>query len=132
MSSPALNSYASAERATSSGRQLEASALFRVARGLQTAQEQWGSPGHQEKLDHALKQNQKLWTFFQSELSMPDNQLPADLKASLLQLVAFIDRRTFDIMAFPAAEKLNVLISINRNIAAGLSTAGASTTPGSR
>lgn len=121
MPAHALDAYASVEKTTASGRQLEAGALFRVARALQTAQEHWGKPGHEAKLEEAVKLNQKLWTFFQAELSAPDNPLPIELKVSLVQLIEFIDRRTFEVMAFPDPEKLTVLISINRNIAAGLS-----------
>ncbi len=120
MPSSAVDAYAAAERVTSSGRQLEASVLFRVARGLQVAQEQWGTPGYQSRVEAALKQNQKLWTFFQAELAEPENPLPADLKASLGRLIEFIDRRTFEMMAFPAPEKLSILININRNVGAGL------------
>jgi len=68
----------------------------------------------------ALKYNQKLWTFFQSELEAEDNPLPPELRRNLMALIEFIDRRTFMIMAAPSPEKLDVLISINRNIAAGL------------
>jgi hypothetical protein len=53
--------------------------------------------------------------------------LPDDLRVNLLQLIQFIDRRTFDVMAFPAADKLAALISINRNIAAGLAARPAAT-----
>ena len=115
------DAYSSVEKITASGRQLEASALFRAARALQLAQEQWGQPGAEQKLDEALKLNQRLWTFFQSELSAPDNPLPPDLKLHLLKLIEFIDRRTFDVMAFPSPEKVAVLVNINRNVAAGLS-----------
>ena len=117
----ALEAYSAVEKTTASGRQLEAGALFRVARALQTAQDHWDRPEHQAKLEEAVKLNQKLWTLFQAELSAPDNPLPIELKISLAQLIEFIDRRTFDVMAFPDPEKLTVLININRNIAAGLS-----------
>jgi len=96
--------------------------FFRTARALQHAQDQWGRPGAEAKLDEALKLNQRLWTFFQAELSSDDNPLPSELKVNLLQLVEFIDRRTFEVMSLPAPEKLTVLININRNIAAGLSS----------
>ena len=115
------DAYSSVEKITASGRQLEASALFRAARALQLAQDQWGAPGAEQKLDEALKLNQRLWTFFQSELAASDNPLPPELKWQLLKLVEFIDRRTFEIMAFPAPDKVGILVAINRNIAAGLS-----------
>jgi flagellar protein FlaF len=122
MPSPAADAYAAVERVTSSGRQLEASALFRVARALQQAQKHWGGVDHEARLEGALKQNQKLWTIFEAEIREPESPLPSDLKVRLAQLIAFIDRRTFDLLAFPAPEKLTVLININRNVAAGLST----------
>jgi flagellar protein FlaF len=122
MSRYKADAYAEVEKISASGRQLEASALFRVARALQQAQDQWGGEGHDARLDDALKLNQRLWTFFQAELEANDNPLPGDLRVNLLQLIQFIDRRTFDVMAFPASDKLAALISINRNIAAGLST----------
>lgn len=125
MSQYAADAYTTVEKITASGRQLEASALFRAARSLQLAQDAWGSTGFEAKLDAALKMNQRIWTFFQAELSAPDNPLPDELKAQLLSLIQFIDKQTFDVMAFPAPEKLGILISINRNVAAGLSAAPA-------
>lgn len=115
------DAYSSVEKITASGRQLEASALFRAARALQLAQDGWGKPGAEQKLDEALKQNQRLWTFFQSELAADDNPLPTELKLHLLKLIEFIDKRTFEVMAFPAPDKVTILININRNVAAGLS-----------
>ena len=42
------------------------------------------------------------------------------LKENVLSLSAFIDKRIFEVMAFPSPEKLNIIININQNIAAGL------------
>ncbi len=46
-----------------------------------------------------------------------------ELRRDLLRLSGFVDKRTFEIMAEPEADKLIVLIDINRNIATGLSSA---------
>jgi flagellar protein FlaF len=46
--------------------------------------------------------------------------MPMEIKRNLLSLSAFVDKRTFDVLSYPAQEKLNILIEINRNIAAGL------------
>jgi flagellar protein FlaF len=46
--------------------------------------------------------------------------LPLEIKQNLLALSVFVDRRIFEVMAYPAPEKLDILININRNIAAGL------------
>ncbi len=121
MSQYVADAYTTVEKITASGRQLEASALFRTARSLQLARDGWGSAGAEATLDAALKMNQRIWTFFQAELSADDNPLPPELKFQLLNLIQFIDKQTFDMMAFPAPEKLSILIAINRNVAAGLS-----------
>ena len=79
------------------------------------------------KLDAALKYNQRVWSIFQAELEKPENPLPNTLKVDLLRLSAFIDKRMFEIMAYPSPEKLTILININHNIAAGLRTRPEST-----
>ena len=71
-------------------------------------------------LEDALNYNQKVWTFFQAELSMQDNPLPDEIKKNLLALSMFVDRRTFEALAYPAPEKLDILININLNVSAGL------------
>ncbi len=115
-----LDAYQQVERETLSGRELEASVLTRAAMRLQAVRNNWDDPNRNALLDEALRYNQKLWTYLQTELANPDNPLPAEIKTNLLALSGFIDRRTFQLMAKPEAEKLDILISINQNIAAGL------------
>lgn len=115
-----LDAYQSVERATLSGRELEASVLIKAAMRLQDVRNNWSAPDLTVRLDEALRYNQKLWTYLQTELARPENPLPDEIKTNLLSLSAFIDKRTFQLMALPVAEQLDVLISINKNIAAGL------------
>jgi flagellar protein FlaF len=103
------------------GRALEAAVLTKAAQKLTACQNNWEASDREERLDEALKYNQKVWTLFQSELSNPENPLPKKLKEDLLSLSAFIDKRIFDVLSFPAPEKLTAIITINLNIAAGLS-----------
>ena len=49
-----------------------------------------------------------------------ENPIPAEIKRNLLSLSAFIDKRTFEAISYPDPAKLDILIAINRNIAAGL------------
>lgn len=79
-----------------------------------------GRWNHKVILDDALKYNQRIWTILQVELAKPDNPLPDHIKRDLLLLSGFIDKRIFDTMASPRPEKLDVIIKINENIAAGL------------
>jgi flagellar protein FlaF len=115
-----LKAYHDVEKASLSGRELEAHALTKAALFLQAVRDGWDEPGLEERLEEALRYNQRLWTIFQSEATREDNPLPDDIKSNILTLSVFIDKRTFDILAFPAKQKLDILISINRNIAEGL------------
>lgn len=116
----AIRSYQAVEKGTSSERDTEARVLTQGALKLIDCQKKWNTPGHGDLLNSALRYNQRVWTIFQVEASKPDNPLPDDIKKNILQLSRFIDQRIFDIMAFPTPEKMNIIITINQNIAAGL------------
>ncbi len=116
----AVKSYQSVDKETMSGRETEARVLTQAALQLIDCQKKWETPHRNSLLDAALKYNQKIWSIFQVEVSKPDNPLPAQIKKNILHLSRFIDQRIFDTMAFPDAHKLNILIKINQNIAAGL------------
>jgi flagellar protein FlaF len=70
----------------------------------------------------AVRVNWRLWTILQADLLGQECPLPDDLRGSLLSLARFIDKHTVDIIADPKPEKLDVLISINRELAGGLFT----------
>lgn len=114
--------YESVDKSTMSGREIEAAVLTKAALKLKECQDNWEATGLSEKLDLALKFNQRIWSIFQGELAREDNPLPKKLKVDILSLSAFIDRRIFEIMAQPSPEKLTIIIDINNNIAAGLRT----------
>jgi flagellar protein FlaF len=105
-----------------SGRDIEAEVLTKAALRLKYCQDHWEETLQEAKLYDALKHNQRIWTILQSELEKPENPLPAEIKNSLLRLNAFIDKRTLETIAYPVPAKLDILISINHNIAAGLRT----------
>lgn len=103
-----------------SGRELEASVLTKAGLLLKAVQDNWQAPGRNEKLLEAIRYNQKVWSFFQAELSSPANQLPEKLRQDILNLSLFVDKRLFEIMNDPAPDKLTIVIDINFNIAEGL------------
>jgi flagellar biosynthesis activator protein FlaF len=115
-----LAAYRTVQKITSSGRELEALVLSTAAQKLVEVQNDWNAPDRDEKLDEALRYNQRIWSIFQGELLKEDNPLPRQLRADILSLSAFIDRRIFEVMSSPDPGKLNVIVNINRNIAAGL------------
>ncbi len=115
-----LKTYESVGKATQSGREIEAAVLTKAAIKLKECQDNWNAPDRDLKLDEALKYNQRIWSIFQSELSRDDHEMPKKLRLDILRLAAFIDKRIFETMAFPSPEKLNIVININNNLAAGL------------
>jgi flagellar protein FlaF len=115
-----LKAYENVGKATQTGREIEAAVLTKAAIKLKECQDNWDAPDRDHKLDEALKYNQRIWSIFQSELSRDDHDMPKKLRLDILRLAAFIDKRIFETMAFPAPEKLNIVININNNLAAGL------------
>lgn len=103
-----------------SGREIEAMALTKAALQLKKCRSEWDPDDRDRRRSESLEHNQRIWSILQGELAREDNQLPKQLRQDLLTLSLFVDKRTFDIMAYPAPEKLDILININLNIAAGL------------
>lgn len=103
-----------------SGRELEAFILTKASNKLKNCLTNWERPKFKSLLGEALSYNQKVWTFFQTELSSSDNQMPIELRQNLLSISLFIDRHTLSAMAFPDQKKLTVLIDINMNLATAL------------
>lgn len=99
----------------------EAWALTTAARKMMEAKER---PDDIEGLTHSVRINWRLWTIFQAELSEPTNQMAKEIRENLLSLAAFIDKQSTSILGDPRPEKLDVLININRQIAAGLAESG--------
>lgn len=120
MFSDARKAYDRGTKSSESSRDLEAAALFKAARLLEACQQTWNDPDLPTRLGEALRYNQRLWTLFQVELARENHTLEKDLRVNLLRLSAFVDRRTFDLLARPDRHKVQALIDVNRNIAAGL------------
>jgi flagellar protein FlaF len=117
-----VNAYTAIQKESLTGRELEASVLSRAGLMLKSVKDNWDAPDRDQKLLEAVKFNQKVWSFFQAELSDPDNPLPVNLREDILNLSIFIDKRLFEVLAFPDPEKLSIVIDIDFNIASGLRT----------
>lgn len=98
-------------------RRTEGWALTEAARRLAEAQR---NPEDAAALLDAVRRNWRLWTIFQAGVMSPDSPMPPELKVNVLSLSNFIDRHTVGILADPQPGKLDILIRINREIAAGL------------
>jgi flagellar protein FlaF len=118
MSNPA-NAYARTAQVTGSPRQIEAQALLKAAKQLQDVQSNWIGPDG--NMFAALRFNSRLWSILLSAVEKDDNPQPIQIRQNIANLAGFILKRTAELLQNPDPSKLDSLISINRNIAAGLS-----------
>lgn len=115
----AAQAYQKTSQVAVSPRELEATLLMKAAARLQLIKDEWDESSFAEK-DEALTYNRKLWTILVTSATSEENPLPQDVKNNLASLGVFVFKQTMAVMMDPQPDKLNTLISINRNIAAGL------------
>jgi flagellar protein FlaF len=99
-------------------REIEAWGLTEAALRMRAARD----AGDKEALLGAVRLNWRLWTLFQADLLGPECVVPEPVRGNLVALAAFIDRHTLEIIADTKPEKIDILISINRELAMGLFT----------
>ena len=75
-----------------------------------------------EEMLSAIRVNWRLWTIIQAELLDPQCSVPMDVRTNVLSLAQFIDKHSVEIIGRPSPQQLDVLISINRELAGGLFT----------
>jgi flagellar protein FlaF len=80
--------------------------------------------GDVEQLLAAVRLNWRLWTILQSELLDPECPVPLELRTNVLSLARFVDKQTVEILNKPDPAKLDILISIDRELAGGLFESG--------
>lgn len=97
-------------------RETEAWALTEAARRIAEGQRK----DDNNALLDAVRLNWRLWTLFQSEIASQDSSLPRELRQNMLSLCNFVDKTTVEIIADPAPQKADILVTINRHLAAGL------------
>lgn len=119
----AAGAYAqNAQSTTTNPRELEARVLLKAVARMQDLQQRWGD-FTAEELDDTLRYNRQIWMMFVDHAATDDSpERPRDLRSNIANLGAYIFKRSIDILADPKKEKLDILIDINREIAAGLMT----------
>jgi len=111
--------YQQVGKQTVNPRDLEAGLLSKSASNLQRIQDNWET-STRDDLAVALRFNRRLWTVFMSSVTDPASPLPVDLRQNVANLGIFVAKHTLQLQLEPAPRKLDVLININRQIAAGL------------
>jgi flagellar protein FlaF len=99
-------------------RELEADLLLKAASRLQAVHDSWDR--RRPELDDALLYNRKLWSIFLTSVTSSDHPLPVAIRQNVANLGLFVMNQTVSMMTNPQRESLGSLISINRELAAGL------------
>ena len=111
-----------AQKNTPDQRELEGRILLKAAKMIKDLQDDWDN-SNSEILESTLKYNRQVWmVFYDTALENPEGDRPNDLRSNIINLANFIFKRELDIMAKPEKQKLDVLVNINQEIAAGLMT----------
>ncbi|PKQ02137.1 MAG: flagellar protein FlaF [Alphaproteobacteria bacterium HGW-Alphaproteobacteria-12] len=116
------DAYANASRiAPTDPREFEATILTRAAGQLQRIRDNWANETARALRD-ALIYNRRIWTVFAASAAENEHPLPREIKQNIANLAVFIFKRTSEIESQhePAPQMLDTLITINREIAAGL------------
>ena len=118
MQQHATQAYQTVAKKTGSPRDLEANLLTKSAIALQRIRDNWELAD--TELLGALKFNRKLWNVFVNSATNDDNPLPAPIRQNIANLGLFVLSHTLKLEVRPEPGRLDVLININREVAAGL------------
>jgi flagellar protein FlaF len=114
-----LRKYQTALRTTESPRSMEYRLFAQVTRALMECKDKTV----RQRIE-ALDMNRRMWLVLQADLVDGRNQLPNQLKASLISLSIWVERQTSKALASGAG--IDALIDVNRAVMEGLSvSAGA-------
>ena len=114
----AAKAYGMVAQQIANPRELEARLLLKAAARLQQLADGWD--GDIQSFKDALLYNRKLWTVFLTSVTAPDHPMPAAIRQNIANLGLFIMTRTVELAQNPNVDQLPPLVSINREIAAGL------------
>ena len=114
----AAQAYAQTAQATVHPRELEAALLTKAANRLQTLIDTGALDA--EVWREALYYNRQLWVVFATSVTRPENPLPDAIKQNIANLSVFIFRQSMEAQAEQSHQALRSIITINREVAAGL------------
>jgi flagellar protein FlaF len=110
--------YRAVAKEIASPRELEANLLLKAAARLQAVIDSWDQ--NRSDLDAALLYNRKLWMIFLNSAMSDDNPLPLEIRQNVANLGMFIMSQTIAVTSNPQVAIVRSLVTINRELAAGL------------
>lgn len=113
-----LNAYQRARSIVESPRATEFRLMSQITGDMMQARES-GLTG--AALVPVLHRNREIWSVFSSACGAIGNELPDQLRASIISIALWVDRFTSDVIA--GRDTIDALIEVNRSITEGLSPA---------
>lgn len=110
--------YQQTAKIVESPRERESALLMKAAAALQKVKDEW--PDSFDDMRAALNFNRKLWSIFMISVTKEESPLPQEIRQNIANLGLFVMNQTRDILLEPQVQKLDVLVRLNRQIAAGL------------
>ncbi len=116
MQALAFKAYGEVAKRTASNKEIEHALFLQITEALESVR----NPEGRSIADwaDAVHRNQQLWTIIATDLLLPGNALPDELKQSLIFLSEFVRRATQKTLA--GEENIADLIEVNRTVMAGL------------
>src|SRR5262245_30554455 len=114
----AAQAYGAVAKQIANPRELEANLLLKAASRLQAVHDSWDR--EQPNLDEALLYNRKLWSIFLTAVTEAERPLPVAIRQNVANLGIFVMNQTVAMMQKPIRDGVGSLISLNRELAAGL------------
>lgn len=115
MSDQGYNAYQTAQNSANDPRDVEYRLLAKVTAGLLKAKDDMSNT--KLRVEAALY-NREVWSALRLDLSDENNQLPKELRASLISISLWIERETTAVLDNEG--DIDALIEVNQNIMAGL------------
>ena len=113
-----LAGYAQTETVGMDEKEMEIRALIKSSAMLNNIKENWEE--QKKELPQALEKNRRLWSFLASGARDEECKHNDIVRQNIINLANFIFKRTYETLSNPSPEKLEILITINMQIANGL------------
>lgn len=112
----AQRAYSAASAPTRTSKSIEYDALARITHRIKSAAQR--GPTSFPVLVEALRDNQKIWDIFATEVADKDNPLPTELKARLFYLSEFTRHHTTKILN--RSDSVDAIVEVNTSVLRGL------------
>ena len=117
-----VNKYKAAQASTENPRQTEYRLFAEVTKALMSVREAATTKGlRSQDFYKAVDWNRRLWLTLQMDLASNENRFPDSLKANIISIAIWVDKHSLTVLRGDA--NLEPLISVNRTIMEGLSSA---------